>query len=240
MNLDACVQTLSGIDIPSQMQPRTFRSRINTQVSHPQIVEQSLFRAADLQFPAPLSRPHIVFHKHLARHLFQRIGKQPLHGVEDDIHLDQVVGQSQLLDGAADREPPLVGSKQPLFFRIEELKVELAGLDKVDGYTVRLGAGPHASAEKAVYRRGEGGFEGRGRHGQCSCEAPVFLFLGGTDQVVPAEDGPVRICQLGAFASKALDDMVKPRILLEQNVSNEAAGLASTSRCRTWFLSSLQ
>ena len=104
-------------------------------------------------------------------------------------------------------------AKQPLFFRIEELKVELAGLDKVDGYTVRLGAGPHASAEKAVYRRGEGGFEGRGRHGQCSCEAPVFLFLGGTDQVVPAEDGPVRICQLGAFTSKALDDMVKPRVL---------------------------
>ncbi len=168
------------------MQPRTRRNCINTQVPHPKIVEQSLFCAAGLQVPAPLSRPHIVFHKHLARHLLQRIGKEPFHGVKDDIRLQQIVGQSQLLDGAADREPPLVGSKQPLFFRIEELKVELAGLDKADGYTVRLGAGPHACAKKAAHRRGEGGFKGHGRDGRCGCEAPVFLFLGGTDQLVPA------------------------------------------------------
>ncbi len=76
--------------------------------------------------------------------------------------------------------------KQPLFFRIEELKVELAGLDKADGYAVRLGAGPYASAEKATYRLGEGGFKARGGDGRCRCEAPTFLFLGGTNQVVSA------------------------------------------------------
>jgi hypothetical protein len=72
--------------------------------------------------------------------------------------------------------------------------VELASLDKVHSNAVRLGTGPHASAEEAADRNGEGGFELRGGNGRCGCEPPVFLFLGGADQVVPAEDVPVRFC----------------------------------------------
>ena len=186
LDLDNSVLTLARIKSPSQTQSRTLESRVNTQASHPQIVEQPLFGAADLQFPPPLCGPHVVFHKRLARQLLQRVGKQPLDGVEHDIRLYQIVRQTQLLNGAVDREPPLMHPNQPLLFRVEELEVELAGLDKIDSETVRLGAGPHASAEKALYRPGEGGLELRGRDGRCRCESTMFLFLGGANQVVLA------------------------------------------------------
>jgi hypothetical protein len=153
LKLNLGVSNPPGIDSPSlaKLEAPCQREHLKTQATHTQIVEQSLLRTTDFQLPPPLRRPSVVFQKHVARQLFHRVRKQPLHGVEDDVGLHQVVGQAQLADGAVDREAPLVDPEQPFGFGVEELEVELPGPDEADGYSVRLGAGPRAGAEEAAY-----------------------------------------------------------------------------------------
>jgi len=152
--------------------------------------------------------------KQVARQLVQRFGKQPFHGMEEDVGLRHVIGQAQLRGRTVNGEPPLVDLKQLLGLGEEKLEVKLSGLDKFNGHAICLGAVSYTVAEKAVYRRREGRL--RGRHGRRSREAPALFFLGGADEAIFPQNGPIRLCQLDAFVSEALDDMIKPRVLNKQ------------------------
>lgn len=105
-------------------------------------------------------------------------------------------------------------AKQPFGFGVEELEVELSGLDEMEGHAFGLGTGMAARAGEAA-------------HGGCECgprvrvgderrrrEASLFFLFGGAEEAVPPEDGPVRLGELDAFVPEALDDVAKSRILI--------------------------
>jgi hypothetical protein len=53
----------------------------------------------------------------------------------------------------------------------------------------------------------------------------LFFFFSGAKEVVPPEDGPVRLAELDAFVPKALDDMIESRILGRQGKLSTARSL---------------
>jgi len=71
--------------------------------------------------------------------------------VEDDIIFDhEVAFQAELLGGAITREPPAVDLEDIASFVVVRLKEQRAGVDKLDGYPVRLRARVDAGAEEAM------------------------------------------------------------------------------------------
>lgn len=140
--------------------------------------------------------------------------------MENDISLGQVVWYTQLIDGIVGREPSVVHAKQ--LFGIEELKVELSGLNKMEGHALGLGAGIPTCTEEVSYRSCECGPRVNVSDERRRRETVLFFFFSGANEVVPPKDGPVRLGELNAFVPKALDDMIEPRVLVGQRKESAA------------------
>lgn len=223
LNLDYSVQVTPCIrpPAPGNTQPAGVENHVEVVwAKKAQIAKKPLLGEADLQPPSPLGRPRVVsLHstEGVHRQLFKPIRKQSLNNVENNISLGQVLGQAQLIDGSAGREPPVVHAKRLFGLGIKEVEVELSRLNKTEGHALSLGAGIPARAEEVSHRsceccgpRVNVGDERRGR------ETVLFFFFGGAKEVMPPKDGPAHLGKLGAFVPKALDDVIEPRILISE------------------------
>jgi hypothetical protein len=121
-----------------------------------------------------------------------------------------------------------VHAEQLFRLKIEELEVELSGLDEVEGHALALGAGIPTRTEEVSHRSCECGPRVNVGDERRRREAVLLFFFSGAKEIVPPKDGPVRLGELDAFVPKALDDVIEPRILARQGkgVSYPASWLA--------------
>lgn len=118
-----------------------------------------------------------------------------------------------------------MNAKQLFGLGIEELEVELSGLDKMEGYALGLGAGIPTRTEEVSHRSFKCGPRISVSDERRRREAVLFFFFSGANEAVPPKDGPVRLGELDAFVPKALDDVIEPRILVRKGKESAARPL---------------